>query len=440
MSKRKIMRNVIILSIVSFAISVGFGMIFPLLPFLLLYFEGKLNYYPETLGKIPEASGIAFEFSFIASAFMLTRATFARYFGNLSDRIGRKKLVVAGSAGYILTAILYILSRSWIHILLTRGLQGVFSAMTWPVAEAMIMDSVPPEERGRYMGWYMSMTNAGFFIGPALGGYVYKLVVDLFHPPLYVSLITPFFFLAALSSISLFLCLFAKETITASRGMKSLKFSRRNNNPTIRLPEPISRSIKVIYLMGLANGVAVGFIMAIVSIFVVQYITSDPVALGMLSTVAGVLGWMANYPSGYLSDRIGRKKIVIAGQLGTRLATFLIPFAKSLNDLLVIYTVRSVSFNMSSPVYRALQADLVPTRMGGKVFGTVQALFNLGAAISPLGGYIYETLSGIKIDFFGYILPGVAILFWIGAFIGLFTTLLFALFVVEPKKASRGIA
>lgn len=66
--------------------------------------------------------------------------------------------------------------------------------------------------------------------------------------------------------------------------------------------------------------------------------------------------------------------------------------------------------------------------MRGKVFGTVQALFNLDAGISPLGGYIYETLSGIKIDFFGYILPGVAILFWIGAFIGLLTTLLFALF------------
>jgi len=435
--RRKIIRNVVILSVVGFAISVGFGMILPILPFLLLYFDGKLNSYPEELGRIPAAAGIAFEFSLIASAFMLTRAIFARYFGRLSDFIGRKRLIIIGMAGYVVTAILYILSRSWVHILLTRGLQGFFSAMTWPVAEAMMMDSIPSEERGRYMGWYMSMTNAGFIIGPALGGYTYRFIVDMFRPPLFESLIVPFFFLMAFSVFSLILSLFMEETILEAVRMKSPAALIKHAEIKVRLPEPISRSIMIIYLMGLANGIAVGFIMAILNVFVVQYITSDPAAIGLLSTVAGALGWLANYPSGRLSDSIGRKKLVIIGQLGTRLSTFLIPFARSLDQLLVIYTIRSISFNMSSPVYRALQADLVPARIRGKVFGTVQALFNIGAATSPLGGYIYEPLSHIRISFLSYVLPGPAILFWISAFIGLFTTMLFALFVVEPRSIKK---
>jgi len=184
--------------------------------------------------------------------------------------------------------------------------------------------------------------------------------------------------------------------------------------------------------MGLVNGVAVGFIMAIMNVSVVQYITSDPAAIGLLSTVAGFFGWLANYPSGRLSDTIGRKKIVIVGQLGTRVATFMIPFAKTIDQLLIIYTVRSISFNMSSPVYRALQADLVPKQIRGKIFGTVQTLFNLGAATSPFGGYIYEYLDSIRITILGQVLPGSAILFWISAVMGLLTTLLFALYVVEP--------
>lgn len=78
-------RNVLILSIIGFVISLGFGAISPILPYYVVYLEGGITELPEELGVIEHASQYALEYGLMMSAFMLTRAIFARYFGSLSD-------------------------------------------------------------------------------------------------------------------------------------------------------------------------------------------------------------------------------------------------------------------------------------------------------------------------------------------------------------------
>ena len=116
------------------------------------------------------------------------------------------------------------------------------------------------------------------------------------------------------------------------------------------------------------------------------------------------------------------------------ISTFLIPFVRVYEYLVTLWTIRAVMFNISSPPYRALQADLVPLKIRGKVFGNVQAMFNLGASVAPVGGFAYKILQQWKVNFLNMTLPGVAILFWVSALIGFISTIIFILFVIEPEK------
>ncbi len=429
---RILYRNAYILSIIGFIVTLGFGCAGLMIPYLLLYFNGQLTELPEELGRIEAAGEIAFETSVLVSAFMLTRAFFARYFGKLSDKLGRKPLIVLGLLIYTLLSYAYIMSRSWIDLLIIRAIQGISSAMVWPIAEAMIMDSVKWHERGKYMGMYMTSTNLSFIFGPAIGAYVYKLSVIYFELQLPDCLFAPFYVLAIMSLLAFLMSFFTVEPLTSKE--RKLRLPITLQKIPREILQQISLSLKIIYIMGFANGIAVGFVFPVFNIFVIQYVTSDPVALGWLSTISGAAGILANYPAGYISDRIGRKNIVISGQLITRISTFILPFIRTFRDLLIISITRSIAFNIMSPAYRALQADLVPKQLRGKVFGTVQSLFNAGSALAPLGGLVYKHLSDSRLIIFGISLPAIAIVFWISALIGIFTTILFIIFVKEPEK------
>ncbi len=433
-------RNVYILTAVGFIVNLGFSASMPLLPFLLLYYDGKLTVLPEELGTISTAGDIAVQITVLMAAFMITRAFLARYFGNLSDILGRKKIIILGLVGYTILAYSFILARNWIHILIIRAVQGIASAMVWPVAEAMITDSVPWQVRGRYMGLYIAASNVSFFVGPIVGAYTYKFAAYNLKLGLFNSLIFPFYILTALAILALAISFFTIETIREGTSYEKrfgfLPILNENNKNIVLKPE-ITKAIKVLYIMGFANGIAMGLIAPISMLYVIQYITSDPMATGLLSTIAGIVGFIANFPAGYLSDKIGRKKIVIIGQVGTRTATFVLPFSKTFEEIATVYALRTASFNITSPAYRALQADLVPKKIRGKVFGTVQSLFNFGAAVAPFGGYIYQVTANWWLNILGYLVPGVAVAFWLSAIIGVFSTILFILFIPEPKEKER---
>ncbi|MCU0853274.1 MAG: MFS transporter, partial [Thermoplasmata archaeon] len=124
-------RNVTYLASLDFIISLGFGLIMPLFPLYLIY-----------LGE--GSTSVGLQVGILFSSFMLTRALLAAPFGNLSDRVGRKRIILIGSFLYALLAVLFTLPESWFGLMFVRAFQGVASAMVWPVSEALVIDSTPP--------------------------------------------------------------------------------------------------------------------------------------------------------------------------------------------------------------------------------------------------------------------------------------------------------
>lgn len=132
---------------------IGFGMIIPLLPF-----------YAQEFHASPAEVGWLF------ASFSLTQLLFAPLLGRLSDRVGRRPVLLASIAGGIAAYLLFAFAHSFALLLLARALAGV-AAANYGIAQAYVADVTPPAERSKAMGMVVGAAfGLGFVLGPALGG------------------------------------------------------------------------------------------------------------------------------------------------------------------------------------------------------------------------------------------------------------------------------
>ena len=168
-------KNLYILSFTLVVVMLGFGMVIPVLPFYIKHFN---------------AGGSAF--GLLVAIAALTEFLFGPLWGSVSDRIGRKPVLMIGTLGYGLSMLFFGLSTRLWMLFSSRALSGVLSAATLSTAMAYIGDSTSKKARGGGMGILGAAAGAGTVIGPGLGG---LLSGD--------SLSTPFFIGAGLSLLSM---------------------------------------------------------------------------------------------------------------------------------------------------------------------------------------------------------------------------------------------
>ena len=131
---------------------IGFGMILPLLPF-----------YAQELHASP------FEIGLLFSSYSLAQLLFAPLLGRLSDRVGRRPVLLASIAGGAASYLLFALAPTYGVLLLARTLSGL-AAANYAIAQAYMADVSAPEERSKAMGLVGAAFGLGFVLGPALGG------------------------------------------------------------------------------------------------------------------------------------------------------------------------------------------------------------------------------------------------------------------------------
>ncbi len=155
-------------------IMLGFGIIIPIMPF-----------YMEHFG----AGGM--QLGMLMAVFSIMQFIFSPFWGGLSDRYGRKRIMMIGVLGNTISLIIIGLAQNMWMIFIARALEGAISSATLPTAMAYISDSTSHEERGGGMGVIGAAMGVGMILGPGLGGWLSGN-----------SLSTPFFLAAALSLVS----------------------------------------------------------------------------------------------------------------------------------------------------------------------------------------------------------------------------------------------
>ncbi|MEJ2546689.1 MAG: MFS transporter, partial [Gemmatimonadota bacterium] len=133
---------------------VGFGIVLPLLPF-----------YATDLGATPLVVGL------IISSYSAMQFLFSPVWGSLSDRHGRRPLLILGLFGSAASYIVFGLAQSIAVLLFSRIIAGIMGANI-PVAQAYIADTTTVEQRARGMGLIGAAFGLGFIFGPAIGGFL----------------------------------------------------------------------------------------------------------------------------------------------------------------------------------------------------------------------------------------------------------------------------
>ena len=145
------MRRLWVLMATVFVDMIGAMIVLPLLPFYVLRMGAK----PSIVGPL-------------VSTFFLAQIVFSPLWGRLSDRYGRRPMILAGLLLSAAAYSLFGLAHTLLLLFLSRLVQGAGSG-TVGVVQAYVGDSIPPEERAKALGWVTAATSAGVVIGPTIG-------------------------------------------------------------------------------------------------------------------------------------------------------------------------------------------------------------------------------------------------------------------------------
>ncbi|MGB8251779.1 MAG: MFS transporter [Anaerolineaceae bacterium] len=356
-SIKQLPRNVWAVGFTSLFMDVSSEMVLNILP---LFLANVLGVKTNIIGLI---EGVAEATSSILKLFS----------GWLSDKLGGRKWLAV--AGYGLSAIskpFFYIANSWGLIAGVRWADRAGKGIRTAPRDALVADSVTRETRGLAFGFNRAMDKAGAFIGLLIAALVVWLAqantLDLsrstFQTIVLISLVPAF--LAVLS-----LAIGAKDV--AVKGQREApKFSLRS------MGKPFSIFLVIVSVFTLGNSSD-------------SFLVLRAQNLGI--SVTGILVMLAVYnlvvtlvatPAGSLSDRIGRRRLIIGGWLVYATIYFGFALAQSAWQVWLLYMTYGLYFGMAFGTANAMVADLVPENLRGTAYGTYNAVIGLLAFPSSL--------------------------------------------------------
>ncbi|MFA5372350.1 MFS transporter [Sideroxydans sp.] len=144
-----------------FVVSLGYGVVLPVLPFIL----------ERALGDAARAA-ISWHTGLLMGVYMLALFLFAPLWGRISDRAGRRTVILLGLAGFSAALLWFAVAHDLVFVYGARVLAGVFAAAVVPVVFAWVSDVGTPRKRAQAFAWLSAASALGFLFGPALSGWL----------------------------------------------------------------------------------------------------------------------------------------------------------------------------------------------------------------------------------------------------------------------------
>ncbi len=145
-----------------FVVSMGFGLVLPVLPFVLAL----------ALDEATSRATISWHTGLLTGTYMLALFLFAPFWGYVSDRAGRRTVILIGLAGFIGAMLWFALARGLVSVYAARAFAGVFAAAVLPVVFAWVSDMRSPPTLAGAFAWLSAASALGFLFGPTLSGWL----------------------------------------------------------------------------------------------------------------------------------------------------------------------------------------------------------------------------------------------------------------------------
>ena len=341
---------------------VGFGIVIPLLTF-----------YAEDHG----ASAI--QVTLLMACYSLAQFLFAPLWGALSDRVGRRPVMLFSVAATCLCLAGFAAATELWMLFLFRSLHGVATANI-STAQAAVADVTPPEKRAMGMGLIGAAFGVGFTLGPFIGG---ELSVFGYSAPIW--------FAAALSGINFFVALFMlPETrhpgsTTRPRPLHPAAFFSVMKHPVVGLCVVLTFTITI----------AFGMMESTFTLFAEHARGLSAPQVGRMFGVAGlVMIVVQGGLIGRLVKRFGEASLIPVGVGILAVAITLLPFAPPTVPMVTVFVIMAIGQGVANPSLQSLISRGASADEQGFVLGTNQSLSALARVIGPaMGGVLYTGIA-----------------------------------------------
>jgi multidrug resistance protein len=355
-----------VLMATAFIDMVGFALVLPLLPL-----------YAKDFGA--SATTIGFLLASFAAAQLLT----APLWGRLSDRVGRRPVIVAGQVMNAIAFLLFAASHSVWLLLLSRLAQGAGGG-TIAANQAYIADAVQPAQRAKALGWLTAATSAGVMLGPALGSASLVWTESTAAPGLIA---------AVLCFLNIF---FAWRWLPESTSDASRSASRESRRPLRRAFTEVVRypTVPVHALIWIHASGMLAFTVAIsvFSLYLSDRFGVTKETIGGFYAITGLYSVvMRGFLLGPLIRRFGEVRVLKLGIASLALGMMAIPVATTSWAFLLVFLLIPVGTALLFPSTTSLISRFAPVGEGGQIHGVQQAFGSSSRLLGPIvAGFVYQ--------------------------------------------------
>ena len=408
--EKKYDKGKIILLCGVFLVMTGLGMTLPVLPF---YIEKLLS------AEGVSSKTVSLHVGLITAAFPLTQFFFSSYLGSLSDKVGRRPLILGGIAGFSVSTFIFSLGGSILLLYISRLMAGIFAAGFVTASGACIADKTPEKKRGKNLALLSGIAGLGAVAGPLLGNLFSKvsLQFNLFFGEFTLDKFSAPFVISSVLTLLVFILylILLPESLNAS-DKKITQTVAKARVPLLPQWNLLSRTFILLLTLSFISQLALSMFEGTFALHSQRLFSFGPQQMSLVFIVCGsLMGLLQLGPVAWLIEKKGEKALLPFGFLFLGIGIFMLSTSKQMEWILIYVSFISMGMAILTPSL----ASLI-TKDSGKEYGASLGIFS---SINSLGQVVGVVLGGIIMIWFDHLA------YWIIAAI-----LLVVAYLALPKK------
>ena len=308
--------------------------------------------------------------------------------GALSDKLGRKRILVLATFGYSTGFLAYIFAKNVYELTLAALLLSLFTSISTPAFIALFADSTPSNKYATYFSLLNVTISLPYYAVPLLGGYLLSKygIIQGFKRGLVLSVL--------LILVGACIRLHLNETVEnnindCSLGLNTVKEALID---TFRLVKRLDKNSKLLlyiqfldkFTMGLTNYFVIFYVLDVMRLSISQY--------SYALTFFGILCTVLSFPAGKISDKKGWTKMLLLTFSAYFLLNFLFTLCSSFICLLMIWSFSALFYVLHTSSWRALTVDVIKLEERGRYNALIEIVGQVSFMISSLLGAVFYTI------------------------------------------------